>query len=164
MNDFEKPPLREAPAHEVAPPDADAGGRPPARREAGGGARRWALGLAVIAVLVAALGFGVWRHYRQYREVQTTAAQHRDFVPTVRVEAVRASPPKMMVALPATTNAYETASIFARASGYIEKRYVDIGSRGTAGPILPQVPAPQPDPQIAPAESNVVQLHGAVQS
>jgi multidrug efflux pump subunit AcrA (membrane-fusion protein) len=162
MNDFEKPPLREAPAHEVAPPDHDAGGRPPARREAGGGARRWALGLAVIAVLVAALGFGVWRHYRQYREVQTTAAQHRDFVPTVRVEAVRASPPKMMVALPATTNAYEAASIFARASGYIEKRYVDIGSRVTAGQILAEITAPELDHQIAQAEASVVQLQGTL--
>jgi RND family efflux transporter MFP subunit len=162
MNDFEKPPLREAPAHEVAPPDHDAGGRPPARREAGGGARRWALGLAVIAVLVAALGFGVWRHYRQYREVQTTAAQHRDFVPTVRVEAARASPPKMMVALPATTNAYEAASIFARASGYIEKRYVDIGSRVTAGQILAEITAPELDHQIAQAEASVVQLQGTL--
>jgi hypothetical protein len=30
--------------------------------------------------------------------------------------------------LPATTNAFETADIFARASGYIAERDVDIGS------------------------------------
>jgi RND family efflux transporter MFP subunit len=148
MNDLEKSPVREAPPHEPAPP---------ARRPAGGGAPRWALGLSVIAVLVAALGFGVWRHYRQHREVLATAAQHRDFVPTVRVEAVRASPPKMLVTLPATTNAYEAASIFARASGYVEKRYVDIGSRVTAGKILAEITAPELDHQIAQAQANLLQ-------
>jgi RND family efflux transporter MFP subunit len=167
MNDLEKPPVleapaREAPAREPAPPDHGPDGRPPVRREAGGGARRWALGLAVIAVLVAALGFGVWRHYRQYREAQTTAAQHRDSVPTVRVEPVRASPAKMLVSLPATTNAYEAASIFARASGYIEKRYVDIGSRVTAGQILAEITAPELDHQIAQAEASVAQLQGTL--
>src|SRR5260370_39389201 len=134
MNDLEGPPLRQAPARELAQRDTDPGGRPPARREAGGGARRWALGLAVIAVLVAALGFGVWRHYRQYRQAQATAAQHRDFVPTVRVEAVRASQPRMLVTLPATTNPYEAASIFAPSGGYIAERHVDVSSRLTAGP------------------------------
>src|SRR5882757_5481463 len=112
MADLEKPLLSEAPAREPAPPAHDVDGRLPARREAGGRARQWTLGLAVIAILVAALGFGVWRHYRQYREVQTTAAQHRNSVPTVRVDTVRASPAKMLVTLPATTNAYEAASIF----------------------------------------------------
>ena len=157
MDDFEKLSVLEAPARKLAPPDHDAGGRPPARHEAGGGARRWTLGLAVIAVLVAALGFGVWRHYRQYRDVQTTAAQHRDSVPTVRVEAVRASPAKMLVTLPATTNAYEAASIFARASGYLEKRYVDIGSRVTTGQILAEITAPELDHQIAQAQANMLQ-------
>jgi RND family efflux transporter MFP subunit len=157
MNDLERSPVREAPAREPAPPDHNAGGRPPARCEPGGGARRWALGLAVIAVLVAALGFGVWRHYRQYREALATATQHRDFVPTVRVEAVRASPARMLVTLPATTNAYEAASIFARASGYIEKRYVDIGSRVTAGQILAEITAPELDHQIAQAQANLLQ-------
>jgi RND family efflux transporter MFP subunit len=157
MNDLENAPVREAPARESAPPDHDADGRPPARRDAGGGARRWTLGLAVIAVLVAALGFGVWRHYRQYREAQTTAAQHRDFVPTLRVGTVRASPANMLVTLPATTNAYEAASIFARASGYIEKRYVDIGSHVTTGQILAEITAPELDHQIAQAEANLLQ-------
>ena len=157
MSDLEKPLLGEAPAREPAPPAHDVDGRPPARREAAGRARQWTLGLAVIAILVAALGFGVWRHYRQYREVQTTAAQHRNSVPTVRVDAVRASPAKMLVTLPATTNAYEAASIFARASGYIEKRYVDIGSRVTAGQILAEITAPELDHQIAQAQANLLQ-------
>jgi RND family efflux transporter MFP subunit len=162
MSDLETSRLGEALPREPAPPDHDAGGRPPARREKGGGARRWALGLAAIAVLVAALGFGVWRHYRQYREALAAAAQHRNFVPTVRVEAVRASPAKMMVTLPATTNAYQAASIYARASGYIEKRYVDIGSRVTAGQTLAEITAPELDHQIAQAEASVVQLQGTL--
>jgi len=68
----------------------------------------------------------------------------------------------MLVTLPATTNAYEAASIFARASGYIEKRYVDIGSRVTAGQILAEITAPELDYQIAQAEASVVQLQGTL--
>ena len=39
----------------------------------------------------------------------------------------------MLVTLPATTSAFATANIFARASGYVDKRNVDIGDRVKAG-------------------------------
>src|SRR5260370_17522475 len=104
MNDFEKPPLREAPAHEVAPPDHDAGGRPPARREAGGGARRWALGLAVIAVLVAGLGVWVLRHFPQNPPARAPPPHPPDFVPPLPLQAVRARHPPSAVPPPPPTN------------------------------------------------------------
>lgn len=162
MDNREAPPLHEMPRRELPPPDHDTGEQPPTRRVSGGAAGRWTLGLAVIAVLVAALGFGIWRHYRQYREATTIAAQHRDFVPRVRVEAVRASPPKMLVTLPATTNAYEAASIYARASGYVEKRYVDIGSQVKAGQLLAEITAPELDHQIAQAQANMLQAEATL--
>jgi len=39
----------------------------------------------------------------------------------------------MSVTLPVTTNAFQAADIFARASGYVTKRDVDIGSRVKTG-------------------------------
>src|ERR1700746_2530600 len=116
------------------------------------------LGLSALLLLLCGLALGVWRHYARHLEVTAAAEQHRDFVPTVRVEAVRASPATMSVTLPATTNAFEAANIYARASGYITQRNVDIGSHVKAGDLLAGVPAPGPDPQNAPAQAGPVHL------
>ena len=115
------------------------------------------LGFAALLLLLGGLAIGVWRHYALHLEVAATAAEHRDFVPSVRVAAVRASPGTMSVTLPATTSPFEAADIFARASGYIEKRNVDIGSRVKTGELLAVITAPELDHQIAQAEGSLAQ-------
>src|ERR1700752_1131719 len=95
-------------------------------------------------MLLGGLALGVWRHYALHLEVTAAAEQHRDFIPSVRVEAVRASPGTMSVTLPATTNAFEAANIYARASGYVTNRNVDIGSPVKAGDLLAAITAPKP--------------------
>src|SRR5271165_679967 len=122
-----------------------------------GGSGRRLLGLGALLLLLGGLALGIWRHYTLHLEVTAAAEQHRDFVPTVRVEAVRASPGTMSVTLPATTNAFEAANIYARASGYVEKRNVDIGSRVKAGDLLAAITAPELDHQIAQAEASLAQ-------
>jgi hypothetical protein len=100
------------------------------------------VGGSALLLLLAGLGIGGWRHYQAGLEVAATAQQSRTFVPNVRVAAVRASDSKITVSLPATTTAFEAANIFARTSGYIEKRYVDIGDRVKAGALLVDITAP----------------------
>jgi RND family efflux transporter MFP subunit len=63
----------------------------------------------------------------------------------------------MSVSLPATTNAFEAANIYARASGYVTERNVDIGSHVKAGDILAAITAPELDHQIAQAEASLAQ-------
>src|SRR6266571_632551 len=121
------------------------------------GSGRRLLGLGALLLLLGGLAVGVWRHYALHLEVTAAAEQHRDFVPTVRVEAVRASPGTMSVTLPATTNAFQAANIYARASGYITQRNVDIGSRVKAGDLLAAITAPELDHQIAQAEASLAQ-------
>ncbi len=87
----------------------------------------------VLVLLCGALGIGFWQHYRLHAQVMATAEQRRDFVPTVRAAPVRASASTMTVTWPGTTEAFEQANIYARASGYISKRDVDIGSQVKAG-------------------------------
>jgi RND family efflux transporter MFP subunit len=117
----------------------------------------WLIGLAVLCLLAGALAFGAWRYALQQHEVMATAAQRRDFVPSLRVATVRPSDATMLVTLPATTAAYAAANIFARASGYVEKRNVDIGDRVKAGQLLAQITAPELDHQIAQAEATLRQ-------
>jgi RND family efflux transporter MFP subunit len=121
------------------------------------------LGFAVLLALTAALATGGWRHYSQQQDAAATAAQRRDFAPRLRVATVAPSDPDLVVSLPATTSAFATANIFARATGYIDKRNVDIGDRVKAGQLLASIVAPELDHQIAQAQATLNQLQAAQQ-
>jgi RND family efflux transporter MFP subunit len=64
--------------------------------------------------------------------------------------------------LPATTSPFASANIFARASGYIGERYVDIGSRVKAGDKLATITAPELDHQIAQAQATLAQAQASL--
>jgi RND family efflux transporter MFP subunit len=114
-------------------------------------------------LLAGGLALGASRSYSQQRQVMATAEQMRDFVPSVRVATVQPSEATVLVSLPATASAFSVANMFARASGYIDKRYVDIGDRVKAGQLLVEIVAPELDHQIAQAEATLVQLRAAVE-
>jgi len=129
-------------------------------------ANRWRGRLAIMAVVlafVAALGFGAWRHYSQYSRTIAVSKAEQDSVPQVRVAAVEPSDPFEVVTLPATTSAFASANVFARASGYIARREVDIGDHVKAGQLLAQIEAPELDHQIAQARATLGQLQSALQ-
>jgi RND family efflux transporter MFP subunit len=119
--------------------------------------------LGVAVVLAGALAAGAWTHLTQYRLSADAAEQERDFVPQVRVANVEPSSEIDIVKLPATTSAFATANIFARASGYIGQREVDIGDRVKQGQLLVKIVAPELDHQIAQAEATLSQLKWALQ-
>jgi RND family efflux transporter MFP subunit len=83
-------------------------------------------------------------------------------VPSVRVATVKASPAVMSVTLPATTAAFAQAEIYARATGYIDKRDVDIGDRVKRGELLAQLAVPEQDDQISQNEATRNQLQSAL--
>src|SRR5262249_20336891 len=61
------------------------------------------------------------------------------------------------VTQPATTLAFEAANIFARTSGYIAARKVDIGDHVKTGDLLAEITAPELDHQIAQAQATLAQ-------
>ena len=122
-----------------------------------GGAGRRLFGLAVLAVVVAALAFGAWRHFQQSRDVAATAEQQAAFMPSVRVEQVVQRHGRLHVSLPGTTLAFEQADIYARASGYVLKRNVDIGDHVKAGQLLAEITAPEVDYQVAQLQNSLQQ-------
>jgi RND family efflux transporter MFP subunit len=121
------------------------------------------LGGATLLLLVGGLGIGGWRHYQAELAVAATAQQSRTLVPDVRVASVRAADSQITISLPATTLAFEAANVFARTSGYIEKRYVDIGDRVNAGALLADITAPELDHQIAQAKATLAQDQASLQ-
>jgi RND family efflux transporter MFP subunit len=164
MNKLERPPTPDSPAqtpHSPAGPDAQPAAAPPSGTKSSAGRRL--LGIIALLLLAGALGIGIWRHHSLNAQVMATAEQRRNFVPSVRTAPVRASGSTMSVSWPGTTEAFAQANIYARASGYISKRNVDIGSQVKAGDLLVEITAPELDHQIAQAESTLVQMKAALQ-
>jgi RND family efflux transporter MFP subunit len=133
--------------------------RPAVRRRRGGGL----LALGGFFLLAAGVSLGAWRHYSQHQEVMATAERERDFVPSVRVATVEANPGIVSVTLPGTTAAFADANIYARATGYIAKRNVDIGDRVKQGELLVQLAVPELDDQISQNEATLAQLKSALE-
>jgi RND family efflux transporter MFP subunit len=141
---------------ENIPPEAS--DRKRARR-----ARRWLITLAALSPFVAAGAIGALQLRANARQIAATSRSQRDLVPTVHVATVQASPSTLTVSLPATTLAFESANIYARANGYIEKRQVDIGDHVKTGGLLAQITAPELDHQIAQNQATLQQNEAALQ-
>jgi RND family efflux transporter MFP subunit len=161
MNDIQQPPGPDSGVQLRGEPRDREPGRPAteARRLTGG--QRLAAGASLL--LCVALGIGFWQHYRLHAQVLATAEHRRDFIPSVRTAPVRASDSTMAVTWPGTTEAFEQANIYARASGYISRRAVDIGSRVKAGQLLVEITAPELEHQIAQAEGTLAQMQASLQ-
>jgi RND family efflux transporter MFP subunit len=140
--------------------DADLDNGGPRKRR---GIGRAALIAGGVLLLCAALGVGLWRHYTPRGEVVATTEQPQELLLNVRTALVRGSPSIMSVRLPAITQAFTQANIYARASGYISQREVDIGSHIKTGQLLVAISAPEVDHQIAQGEGTLTSLQAALQ-
>jgi RND family efflux transporter MFP subunit len=159
VNRMERPPAPDVPLPSPELPDARAPEiASPKKRRVGGGR---VVGAAVL-LLCGALAIGLWQHYNLHAQVTATAESRKEYVPNVRTAAVRASSGTMAVSWPATIEAFAQANIYARASGYISRRDVDIGSRVKAGQLLVEITAPELDHQIVQAEANLAQLQATL--
>jgi RND family efflux transporter MFP subunit len=161
MNDLKEPAqLKPPPPRPLLPaPDRDTPETLPGEPLARGGSGGRLLGLGVLLLFVAAMGLGAWRHYQQHRQVMDTAEQQADFVPTVRVQEVTQRLGTQNVTLPATTLGFAAANIYARASGYVLKRYVDIGDHVKSGQLLAEITAPEVEAQVAQYQNSLQQAH-----
>lgn len=126
------------------------------------------LALALIALLLAVLvvvGFFVGYLPRQRREA-VLAAESKESglaLPVVNVSQVTRSDVNSQLILPGNIQAVTEAPILARATGYIRKRYVDIGDRVKAGQMVAEVEAPELDQQILQANAAIDQVKSSVQ-
>jgi RND family efflux transporter MFP subunit len=154
------PEMPDADDHDVVPVDRDTA----LPLKIAPGARRKTFRMFLVAALLVGGGvaFGMWRHAAAEAEVNTTSEARRSIVPAVRVAAVRANDDMMATRLPGSTEAFEAANIMARISGYVAKRYVDIGDRVTTGQVLAEIAAQELDHQIAQAQATLAQNHAAL--
>lgn len=78
--------------------------------------------------------------------------------PPVAVVAVGLGQPSSKLELPGTVQAFAQTPIYARTSGYISKRYVDIGDHVKAGQLLATIEDPQTEQSLRQARANLLQL------
>src|ERR1700691_907588 len=128
--------------------------------------RRWGgrvFAFAAFLLRSTAISLGASRHHAQQRQALATADEVRRFAPTVLVAPVEASPAVIPVTLPGTTAAFAAANIYARATGYISRRNVDIGDHVKPGELLAALAVPELDEQISQNEATLEQLKAVVQ-
>ena len=122
----------------------------------------------VVFLLLAALAFAgyYFGYLPQQNRKNALAAESQnqaEALPVVNVTpAVRSSASANLV-LPGNIQAVTEAPILARASGYIKKRYADIGDRVALGKVLAEIEAPELDQQIQQAKASIEQAEASVQ-
>jgi membrane fusion protein, multidrug efflux system len=104
------------------------------------------VGVAAAALAVGVVTLGVITRVRADQSVATwTNAQA---IPTVKVISVGDTGAQTLV-LPGDLQAFITAPIYARVSGYLKRWYFDIGTPVKAGQILAEIETPDLDQQLA---------------
>jgi RND family efflux transporter MFP subunit len=120
------------------------------------------LGLGALAGIGGLVGVGAWSHAAQRAATIATLEAQREAVPVVRTAVVKAVDAPRQIDLPGTIQAFNSATLFARATGYISVRNVDIGSRVKAGDVLAVIAAPELDQQLDQARGQLAQMQAAV--
>jgi RND family efflux transporter MFP subunit len=123
----------------------------------------WLIAFLVIAIMTAAFftGYLPWTK----RQTMLVAEAKDDAVeaPEVNFETVARSTSKSELTLPGNIQAVTEAPVLARASGYIRKRYVDIGDHVKAGQLLAEIDAPEVEQQVLQAKASVEQASSALE-
>jgi multidrug efflux pump subunit AcrA (membrane-fusion protein) len=116
----------------------------------------WFLIAFVILVAVALLAGGLPRLFRN-RDIDQLSKQEKDAKPVVETMKVVQPKDQAGLAVPGTTIPLTQAYVYARANGYLKKRYVDIGDRVKNGQLLAIIDAPDLDAQVSQARQQVFQ-------
>lgn len=115
-----------------------------------------ALTAFLLAVVVVAAWLAGYLPRRNQENAAVAAANEvRDAVPSVTTTLVRQAAADVDIVLPGSLTALYEASIYARATGYVRKRYADIGDHVKEGQLLAEIDAPDLDQQVAQARAAV---------
>lgn len=78
--------------------------------------------------------------------------------PPVAIQEVAVGAPTSTLDLPGTVQSFAQTPIYARTSGYIARRYVDIGDHVKAGQLLAMIEDPQTEQSLRQARATLLQL------
>jgi RND family efflux transporter MFP subunit len=123
----------------------------------------WLIAVSALVVMAAAFFAGYLPWSKRQSMLVAEAKNEAVEAPLVNFETVGRSSGKSELTLPGNIQAVTEAPVLARASGYIRKRYVDIGDHVKAGQLLAEVDAPEVDQQVIQAKASVEQASSALE-
>ncbi|HEX4169964.1 MAG TPA: efflux RND transporter periplasmic adaptor subunit [Bryobacteraceae bacterium] len=118
--------------------------------------------LLLLAAAAAVFFIGWLPRHKQQQQIDAKAKEQSSALPRIDVVKVKPAPAESELLVPGTTQAFTEANVYARASGYIAKRSVDIGDRVHAGQLLAIIDAPDLDKQVAQARSSLRQSESSL--
>lgn len=119
------------------------------------------LALAVILAAAAVVYFlGYLPRQLTVKRLDAAAAVRRITPPLVDAAVVKRAAPSTQLMLPGNITPITEAYIYARAAGYLKRRYVDIGDRVQEGQKLADIEAPDLDQQVSQARAALAQAQG----
>jgi RND family efflux transporter MFP subunit len=114
------------------------------------------IGLGILAMLAILLAVGAIPRATNSRALAAAAETARNASPSVYVFRPAPAPESGLV-LAGTTQAIQDAIIYARTSGYLRKRYVDIGDHVKAGQLLAEIESPEIEQQLRQSRADLLQ-------
>jgi multidrug efflux pump subunit AcrA (membrane-fusion protein) len=111
----------------------------------------------ILVLMVLALAAGTIPRLATKHETQELAARRADSAPVVEVARVERAKNRGGLEIPGTTTPLTESAVYARSSGYLKKRYVDIGDHVKQGQLLAIVDAPDMDAQVDQARNQLSQ-------
>jgi membrane fusion protein, multidrug efflux system len=151
----------QVPAPPAVHPDADLGFElaKPARISTG---RFLALAAVVVVVLGSAFVVSYLPRRAARGDLERAAADRVNALPRMTIVTPRLLSSDRTLSLPGSVQSLEEAVIYARASGYIRRWLVDIGSHVEANALLAEIDTPELDQELAQARAALAQAHANV--
>ena len=125
--------------------------------------RRTTVWVAAVLAAVALLGAGIIPRMQRSARAAETAETARSSLANVLVVKARLTSGSADLELPGNIQALNVASIYARTSGYVQQRLVDIGTPVKAGQLLAVIASPEVDQELAQGRAAVEQARAALE-
>lgn len=133
------------------PPVAERAHKPADRR------KLWIFLIAFVLFFLIVLIAGWLPRHSRDKDIERRAKEQQDTEPVVDAETVEPAKSEQGLVLPGTTIPLTEAYVYARASGYMKTRLVDIGDHVRKDQLLAVIDAPDLDQQVAQAKQQLMQ-------
>jgi multidrug efflux pump subunit AcrA (membrane-fusion protein) len=123
----------------------------------------WRKLVALVVILGAGAAvylLGYLPRERTTKQLDAAAAVRRVTPPLVNAAVVKRAASSTQLMLPGNITPITEAYIYARAAGYLKRRYVDIGDHVQAGEKLADIEAPDLDQQVSQSRAALAQAQG----
>lgn len=115
--------------------------------------KKYWIWIILICLILMFVFLGVLPRLANHKELQAAVKKEETRIPMVNVMTVSRSNEATFLSLPGQIQPYRETDLFARTQGYLQRRFVDIGSPVKKGELLATIDAPELDQEIMRAKA-----------